>query len=101
MNAIAICARIRAGVELQWLCRQHPGDDRLGGKQAGLVALFNVGLEDLAQFLEAAEFVVVARDPDMADDALPDFVGAAYSLDELDGAAGTVGSGFDANEHGG
>ena len=65
------------------------------------MALLNAGLEDSAQFLEAAEFVVVARDPDMADDTLPDFAVAAYSLDELDGAPGTVGSGFDANEHGG
>ena len=62
---------------------------------------FELGLDDLRQFLQALQLVVVHGDADMADDLLSDLVAVANRADDLDGLPGAVGGVLDAYEHGG
>jgi len=70
-----------------------------GGEQCWLGFSLQFGFDVLAEIAETMEFVLIHGNADVAYDALADLAVFTVTLDELDGLAGAVGRGLDANEH--
>ena len=75
--------------------------DLLGRKQRRLALICKLRLDVFPKPPQALQLVLVHGHADVADDALAHLAAVAHALDQLHRAAGAVGRGLDAHEHGG